>query len=858
VPRPPRPFAALAFTLAAAGARPLAAQTPARAAARTVAGEVVQAESGGPLEGATVVLTPAALGALGGGPGRGAFVAGSRTAVTGAAGRYHFADVALGAYVLRVHRLGYRPATVEVELRGDGAGASRVSVGLTVVPIRLRAVEVGASPAEPFARHARTARAAGDARAAALRLRQSRYLATDVREVTQADVAEGVTLGETDLFRALQRLPGVSTRNDLTAELWTRGARWDQTRVTFDGLPLFNPVHVAGLLSAVNADAVGAAFLHPGVRPAALGEGSAAVLDLRSRAGGGGGALRGVGEVSLLSARATLDQRVAGGRGAWMLSARRSYADWAVPAIARRFGEDPAEARFPYHFAELAGRVDWRLGRGHALEVSALRSQDHFTGDLADVVQGTRARWGNTVARATLAGPARVGALGVVAVRHTLGVSAYEGRVREVPVDPALADRYGDDRMTPVRADVRYLLLAGEVAPDGAGAPAWGAGYELSAQRARTEGALRAAYALDLADSTAGRVAGGATQLAVWAERRLRPAPRVTVAAGVRVEGGPPLPGGGPLAALRLAPRVTARYAVGDSQTFVSAGAGRNFQYAQAVSVAQLPGVTPLNLTGPIPLWVAPGSAWGGVTTPALRTDLATVGVERWLGAGWHAAANAYVRRADGLVLGDPRPGPVDGGALFVTGGERARGAELGVRKLTGRWTLAGSYAVARARTRAAGLTFASTQDQRHVFGATAMWRAKDGLRLGAAYSAFSGAPFTRGRASLLGRITGYTTRDGRVVPDSTTYRPGFRGPPSAGRYPTFARMDVLLDWSGRVGPVRAGAYLQVHNALFRRNNPLGLISPECFPDAGGATSCRDRVESSFPIAPVIGVRLSF
>jgi hypothetical protein len=114
-----------------------------------------------------------------------------------------------GTYVLRGSRIGFRLAVVEVELRGDGplAGdAARVSVGLIVAPVVLPPVAVAAEAREPFARRAR-------------------HLATDVREVTHADVEEGLSTAETDLFRALQRLPGVATRNDATAELWTRGGR---------------------------------------------------------------------------------------------------------------------------------------------------------------------------------------------------------------------------------------------------------------------------------------------------------------------------------------------------------------------------------------------------------------------------------------------------------------------------------------------------------------------------------------------------------------------------------------------------------------------------------------------------------
>ena len=137
---------------------------------------------------------------------------------------------------------------------------------------------------------------------------------------TRHDVVDGVTLGESDLFRALQRLPGVTTRDDYTAELWTRGAPWSHTLVTFDGLPLYNPLHGVGVFSGVNPDVVGA-FFFPGARPAAIGGGAAGVVELASRPPTVDEELRGIAEVSLVSARATLDR---GSPRGWLAAGRRS------------------------------------------------------------------------------------------------------------------------------------------------------------------------------------------------------------------------------------------------------------------------------------------------------------------------------------------------------------------------------------------------------------------------------------------------------------------------------------------------------------------------------------------------------
>jgi hypothetical protein len=276
-----------------------------------------------------------------------------------------------------------------------------------------------------------------------------------------------------------------------------------------------------------------------------------------------------------------------------------------------------------------------------------------------------------------------------------------------------------------------------------------------------------------------------------------------------------------------------------------------------------------LEILTPVPLWGIAGARGTGTAAdvgpvPALRTDLGTLGVERWLGGGWLATANAYHRRSAGVLVDDPTPGVVDGSSpLFVVGGERATGVEVGVRRLVGRVTLAGNYALARARVRAAGLAYAPPQDQRHVGSATAMWRAGSGLRVAAAYTAFSGAPFTRGRARRARRVRqrGDRDRPQHVPGGARQQRVRARLPRGAGRRPLpalrahgRARRLVGAREAGARGRLPAGAQrpLPPHQPALSRLHRV-RADPRA-PPAAVATRC----SRAFPILPTLGLRLSF
>jgi hypothetical protein len=582
----------------------------------------------------------------------------------------------------------------------------------------------------------------------------------------------------------------------------------------------------------VNADAVGAAFLHPGVQPASLGGAAAGALDVRSRGGGSDGALAGVGELSLVSARLALDGEAAEGRDAWMIAARRTYLDWLTRAI-EGFVDD--EVHTPYSFHDVAARYDRRLGTGRALEVSGLVSRDRVSGTIPDVVDEGRGSWGSEVGRATLRTPFR----GMDAA-HTVGFSRFRSHLRSSPGDTS--ENYSAPNVRPSRNRASHLELSGEVAPRAAGsAPApWSAGYALVAERVRFRGffAGPGENAEEGEEPTVRE--DDLAWAALWGERRWRPREGVTVEGGVRVEAGPRVDNGG---VVRLAPRVAARFQV-DPELSFSAGFGRGFQYVQTVAPAGIPAIRELPTEYVYAL--------AGDDVPAARADIATLGAERWIGQ-WLGSATVYLRRTTGMAVQDPTPGTIVDRPLFVEGVGRARGVELSVRRLAGRWTGSAAYSLSRSEITARGLTFPAPEEQRHTFDATAYLRLGRGVQLGAAYSAASGVPYTR----RFGPSYECDARECRPLDEGRVEEPG------AQRAPDYSSLDLLAEWGGRVRGARVSAYVQLRNALYNENSGFYTGTTPC--EAFGVNGCApgrptgyDNFSDGLPLLPVVGFRLSF
>ncbi len=833
---------ATAWPVGPAGAQNVSDSGP----AGRISGVILDASGGAPLVGATVTLEPLPQGIVtspeGGGGG---FLEAMRVTESDQQGRYAFDGLPEATYRLRVARLGYRSATMHVEYRGSRE--SRVSIGLEVEPIQLDPVEVVLDPIIPMTHTPTNETVLGAERIQVELARQAMFTQSDVRSLTRQDMVEAVTIGETDLFRALHRMPGVTAADDWSAELWTRGARWDETRVYYDGLPLYNPLHAGGVLTGVSPDAVGAVMFHPGVRPVGGGDGSAGVVDLVSRPAGGVIPVSAMAQVSMVSGRFTVQSPYARGSGI-TFAGRRTWLDLATESASQELGD--RSVFYPYKFSDVAGRWDQRLTDHVAVEVSGMWSGDAIQGDLPDVLTGNAAEWGNSALRATVETR-----WSTVRARFTLGGSTYLANLTQSEPDSAVLFEFpGTPQAPPFANEIKSGHLGvtlDRYATDAARA-AWRAGLRVSSTSLLYEGPAPVPFPAGADDGSFAH-ASEVGQTTAWYEHRLALVEGLDLRAAVQAD----LRGtGDDETAGWLSPRITAAYALG-SDARITGGFGRHYQFQQALAGVGFdlgPRLVPSHV------WV---QAQGDI--PPIRSDIGSLGGELWLGPGFLVSGTAYVRLSSGTLIPAPTPGYVQAVPLlddqglsesWVASSGLARGVDLSLRRVAGRVTGSLSYSLGLAELKGNGKTFPAPGDRRHALDATVFFRLANWVRLGAAFSGATGAPYTRFFAmSCPGDERCPSTEEGAVVPGVVGWAEGAQGE----RGGPYSSADLMLELEGSVLGLKIGGFLQVRNMGANANNLAYLGSDQSCAGAlldGSCTSgirITDRFEVGMPVFPFIG-----
>ena len=219
-------------------------------------------------------------------------------AVTDEFGRFAIVGLGAGEYLLRVEYLGYQ--TYEHPL----VGPIDVPMSVLLVPA---AVEVEGV----------TVRARSEIVEMGDNLSEIRFNPQQLSALP--------SLGEPDVFRGLQLLPGVGGTSDATSGLFVRGGTPDENLVLLDGMTVYHVDHFFGVFSAFNSDAIKDVRLYKGGFPAEFGGRTSSVVELIGKTGDTE-EFNVSGGMNLLSMSAVAEIPLSS-RGSWLISARRSYTD---------------------------------------------------------------------------------------------------------------------------------------------------------------------------------------------------------------------------------------------------------------------------------------------------------------------------------------------------------------------------------------------------------------------------------------------------------------------------------------------------------------------------------------------------
>ena len=180
-------------------------------------------------------------------------------------------------------------------------------------------------------------------------------------------------LGEADVIKTIQLLPGVQSGTEGTSGLYVRGGGPDQNLILLDDVPVYNAEHLFGFFSVFNPDAIKSVSFYKGGFPARFGGRLSSVLDIRTK-DGNEKEIHGNFSIGLISSKINLEGPLIKDKTTFNFSARRTYADLlARPLMKKSSNGDELGG---YFFHDLNLKVTHKFTDRSRIYLSAYTGRD--------------------------------------------------------------------------------------------------------------------------------------------------------------------------------------------------------------------------------------------------------------------------------------------------------------------------------------------------------------------------------------------------------------------------------------------------------------------------------------------------
>lgn len=213
-------------------------------------------------------------------------------------------------------------------------------------------------------------------------------------------------LGEADVMKTLQLMPGVQAGAEGSAGIYVRGGSPDQNLILLDGVPVYNVDHLFGFFSVFTPEAVKKVSLFKSSFPARFGGRLSSVIDIRTN-DGDMNHYHGSFSIGLLSSKLNIEGPIIKNKTSFNLSARRSYFDLLANPFMKK------DEKIAYYFYDINAKINHRFSDKSRLFISLYHGKDQFSHKLDEEISSSSIsdasfndfnkmsfHWGNTIAAA--------------------------------------------------------------------------------------------------------------------------------------------------------------------------------------------------------------------------------------------------------------------------------------------------------------------------------------------------------------------------------------------------------------------------------------------------------------------------
>jgi len=190
-------------------------------------------------------------------------------------------------------------------------------------------------------------------------------------------------MGEVDVIKAIQLLPGVQSVSEGSTGYSVRGGSPDQNLILLDEATVYNASHLMGFFSVFNNDAVKDVKLYKGDIPANYGGRLASVLDVRMDEGDSKG-FQVNGGIGIIASRLTIEGPIKKERCSFIVSGRRTYADLFLPLSSNK-----ALQNNRLYFYDINAKINYVINDNNQIFLSGYFGRDVFSNQFAKM------SWGN-------------------------------------------------------------------------------------------------------------------------------------------------------------------------------------------------------------------------------------------------------------------------------------------------------------------------------------------------------------------------------------------------------------------------------------------------------------------------------